>query len=373
MDHYNRCEDFLADAYFRQWVKQPDEKSTRYWQTFLTEHPEKADLVRQATDLVRAMSDAASALADPADDQTRETVWEAIHERIRPSHFAPMGESKVYRLGYWLTAAASILLLLGLGWWLRIRHETNPVALHKPVGAGAGNGLIVQANTTPAPQWIALPDGSSVILQPGGQLTYPKQFRKAQRSVDLTGEAFFEVTKDPARPFLVHANGLLTKVLGTSFTVRAYGHDKAVTVTVRTGRVAVYAQSPKSESHADSPTLDGMVLTPNQRVVYERQEARLIRVKSLVPPAQLLPKGMAVNLTRYVFDARPVSEVFDALEKGYGVRIRYDKSALDNCRLTADLTDATLTEKLLIICKSIEAEYVLQPGEIVVSGPGCRP
>jgi len=372
MDQYNRCEDFLADSGFRKWVKQPDEESTHYWQTFLAEHPEKAELVRQAAELVRELSDAADAFAEPVDSQTSEAAWATIQERLESAPSAAESGFRIHRTWRWLSVAASVLIVLGLGWWVRSSYFGQPTAGRNAMPTAFETSLITQTNTTTQPQWIALPDGSSVILQKGSQLKYSKTFTGTRRSVYLTGEAYFEVTKDPAKPFVVYANGLLTKVLGTSFTVRAYGHDKAVTVTVRTGRVAVFAHSPENESRIDSPKLDGLVLTPNQRIVYEREQSRLIRVKEIVPAARIVPKGMALGTTSFVFEARAVSEVFSELEKGYNIKILYNKDVLASCRLTADLTDATLTEKLMIICKSIEAEYQVQPQGIVISGRGCR-
>jgi transmembrane sensor len=83
-----------------------------------------------------------------------------------------------------------------------------------------------------------LPDSSIVWLNKNSRLTFPEEFDADQRVVYLEGEAFFDVRKNPHQPFIIHAGATTTKVLGTSFDVKAYQGDKEVSVTVITGKVA---------------------------------------------------------------------------------------------------------------------------------------
>ena len=84
---------------------------------------------------------------------------------------------------------------------------------------------------------MILEDGSIIWLKGNSSLTYPEHFVNATREVSLIGEALFEVAKDASHPFVVHSNGMNTKVLGTSFNIRPIGNH--VEVVVFTGKVAV--------------------------------------------------------------------------------------------------------------------------------------
>jgi ferric-dicitrate binding protein FerR (iron transport regulator) len=368
-DQYQTYKDFLADSYFRQWVKQPDEASTLYWETFLAEHPEQSTNVAQAADALRSLSAATEQLVEPVTRAEQDAVWMAIQARIsQPERSVNPFLGRSRSLWGWLSVAASICLIAGIGWWGFRTTATSPASKQQPVAVLSR--FVDEYNDSTKPQLLNLPDGSSVILQPNSRLTYERRFDKAQRTVYLQGEAFFEVAKNRQRPFLVHANELWTKVLGTSFNVRAYANDKDVTVTVRSGRVAVFTQKEAQKRNMNSPSLEGTVLKPNQQIVFARSEDRLISPKRIVPLI-LARKVPAFSPASFVFDATPVSTVFAELEKVYGLQISYDKTALGNCRLTADLSDETLNNKLAVICKSIEATYSLNQNSVLVSGPGC--
>ncbi|MBC3785978.1 FecR family protein [Spirosoma utsteinense] len=371
-----QCEDFVADSYFRQWVKQPDEASSSYWYAFLTAHPEQAEAIWQAAAIVQAVAEATVGLTAPANAAEEATIWQAVSRQIQANEpSTPFSFLSRYRnTGWnWLVAAASILIVLGAGWWVRSRHlpasgnvAPKPVAIQSPISQ------IEQKNTTPKPRLVSLPDGSSVILKQGSQIRYSTQFDAPRRIVHLTGEAYFEVARNPARPFFVYAHGLVTKVLGTSFNVRAYSADTDVVVTVRSGRVAVFTESDETHRQkVESPALEGIVLTQNQQIVFARRAVALIKPSEISPA--IARTVFPLHAASFVFEARPVGEVFDQLADVYGIRILYDKATLGLCRITADLSDESLSEKMLIICKTIEASYKLTNNQLVVSGQGCRP
>lgn len=370
-----QCDDFVADSYFRQWVKQPDKESSDYWQSFLALYPAQAPVIAQAAELVRCLSEATSAAAVPVDAARKTAVWNAIRHQIvaerRENPFLPPNRHRQSNSNG-LAVAASIMIAVGMGWWFVANSlvRTNPT--RQSAVANSALALITKSNTTTYPKLVSLPDGSSMLLQKNSRIRYASPFDKKNRVVYLAGEAYFEVVKDPSRPFFVYANGLVTKVLGTSFNVRAYSADKDVIVTVRSGRVAVFAESDENrQQNVNSPALEGVVLTPNQQLVFVRQSV------SLAKPTQITPSTtqtvFAATPANFIFSATPVSDVFDQLEKAYGIPIVYDKQTLGRCRLTADLTDEPLSEKMLIVCKSIEASYQIGESRITVWGPGCNP
>lgn len=370
-----RCNDFIADSYFRQWVKQPDEESSRYWHNFLALHPQQAPVVAQAAELVRSLSEAASAAVVPVDAAQKAAVWNAIRDQITAEQRElPFLRPKRHHQSNWtwLAAAASVVMAVGIGWWFVANFPVRTNLTRQPTVTSSSGMLITKSNNTTHPKLISLPDGSSMLLQKNSQIRYASSFDERKRVVYLTGEAYFEVAKDASRPFLVYADGLVAKVLGTSFNVRAYSTDKDIIVTVRSGRVAVFAESDENRQRkVNSPNLEGVVLTPNQQIVFIRQQLRMVKPTEITPSAA--QTVFTSTTDSFVFNATLVSDVFGQLEKAYGIPIVYDKETLGRCRLTADLTDEPLSEKMLIVCKSIEASYQIGESRIVISGPGCYP
>jgi hypothetical protein len=265
----------------------------------------------------------------------------------------------------WFRLAASFLLLFALGWLVYERYQTDN--LYDKFVTDNKSKLIEVINNGVNSQIVQLNDGSKVTLNAGSRISYEASFSGNNRIVYLTGEAFFEVVRNPQKPFLVYANELVTKVLGTSFSVKANKFDKQVVVEVKTGKVSVSAQKGFNEK-ADK--FKGLILTPNQKVVYDREVEQL--TKSLVAEPILVLQEKEVQMMDFNFDDTPANDVFEVLENAYGIHIIYDADLLKNCPVTAPLSDQNLYKKLKIICKAIEAEYELIDGQIIIQSKGCK-
>jgi ferric-dicitrate binding protein FerR (iron transport regulator) len=163
----------------------------------------------------------------------------------------------------------------------------------------------------------------------------------------------------------VYANELVTKVLGTSFVVKAYPYQKNVQVLVRTGKVSVYRlETAKSLNITDNKELDGVVISPNQQIVYERQEAEF--KKSIVQ------QPIELQTQSFEFKNEPVSNILKTIQQTYGIVIIYDESILSNCPLTASLSDEPLYGKLDLLCLAIGADYQVIDGQIIINSKGCN-
>lgn len=374
--HY-QVDDLVADSYFRQWVKQPTDASDRFWNDFLTEHPERAEVVHQAVTMVQNLSKATADLTAPVDEAQKAAIWKAVKDRIHTPVQATDPPFVIHASPRrWITwaAAASVAVAMSLGGWFWSTHSSNEVQ-RQPIAARLpANPLIDHRNQTAGPRLISLPDGSSVVLQSGGRIRYRTLFVDSIRQVSLTGEGYFEVAKDAQHPFIVRANELVTKVLGTSFNVRAYADDAQVTVTVRSGRVAVFTTGPNNGNQSRRPAQivpDSVILTRNQQLVFARQQEPSVRRREVTLPTNIA-KGSLLDMATFVYKATPIKEVFRELERVYGITIRYDTNALESCRLTTDLSDEPLLDKMTIICKSVEATYTVKDTHFTVYGHGCR-
>src|SRR5688500_1143556 len=174
------------------------------------------------------------------------------------------------------------------------------------------------ANETDAVRHITLSDSSTVVLFPESVMRVHFDLSASERKVTLTGRAFFDISRDESRPFFVLANDVVTKVLGTSFTVSAYPDEPEITVAVTSGTVSVYAgiEQPNASSQE-------VVLNLNQQAVYNKSHGSVSR--SLVEIPQIVIPEEEVKKMR--FEGVAVSEIFKALEKMYGVDIQFDEKA----------------------------------------------
>ncbi len=260
-----------------------------------------------------------------------------------------------------VAAAAAVVLLLGLGWFgyrQYLPHTTGTIASITTSGPAT---LIDQTNRGTQPMSVALSDGSRITLQPGGRVQYPARFAAGQRIVRLEGVAFFEVQKDPDRPFMVFANGMVTKVLGTSFTIFAKTGKPTAEVVVRTGRVAVFRQTD------DHMSTSNLVLKPNEKATFYRTDNRI--VKALADqPVVLKPEAVR---THFVYNDTPVTDVFRELQEVYGITIAFDQEAFANCTLTANIANQPLNAQLNMICLSIGARHQTQGTQVYIGGHGC--
>ena len=289
----------------------------------------------------------------------RKRVWANISKELKGSTTA-----RIIRMA-WILGTA-VCMFFGYIWFVKLSPVPLPKKNQKSQTVIAHRGIELK-NTTYSDQKITLADGSLVILEPGSSLVYNKDFNQNKRELHLNGEAFFEVTKNPAKPFIVHAGKLIAKVMGTSFTIKNAKDSKNVMVDVLTGKVSVYAEKTRQEKSSVKEQLEVVVLTPNQRVQFLSTENRL--VKSIVEtPNVIITKEELKKLT---FVDSPIALVFEAIEKAYGLEVIYDEKVMQDCIMTTSLDEENLHDKLTIICKLVNASYKIQDAQIIVSSNGC--
>ncbi|OQP61127.1 hypothetical protein A3860_05255 [Niastella vici] len=172
---------------------------------------------------------------------------------------------------------------------------------------------------------LQLPDGSKVWLNAASSITYPTAFTGKERSVILTGEAYFEVAKDKSKPFRVNVNNQSqVEVLGTHFNINSYGDDGKIKTTLLEGSVKVISYEGK------------VVIKPGQQA----------QVSSAPQPGN--KKGIAVNTNvdlemvmawkngSFQFDRTPLSQVLNQLSRWYDVQVVYEHGVPD-IRLSGEM------------------------------------
>jgi transmembrane sensor len=295
---------------------------------------------------------------EPVDAQTKEVIRKRVWKKLSANTIDRLKTKPRHWLSqHWMAMAACVALLIVAGIWLTysFRTQTGTIA-HL-------NGSIEIKNTSHKSQIIKLEDGTVISLKPTGILSYPEHFGDKNRTVYLKGEAFFQVKKNPAKPFIVHTGELVTEVLGTSFTIKSYEGAKDIEVAVTTGRVSVY-----QATENPSVTRKEVILKPNERITYNTQSKELI--PTLVEaPLKVMPPSQPES---FVFNGTPLPDVLARLQSVYGIDIFTESDAMNSCVLNADLNELPMYSQLELICKSINATYEIRGTSIFIKGKGCQ-
>lgn len=197
---------------------------------------------------------------------------------------------------------------------------------------------------------VELSDGTKVFLNSGSKLRFPQTFaNQQQRKVVLDGEGYFEVTKSKEQPFVVEANQLNIKVLGTKFNVDAYADNSSVSVALVEGSVML-------QVNAGGQNNDLMQLSPNQ-------------VATLNQADQSLFKSNVSNLNKYtawingriVFYGDPIQTVVKKLEKWYNVDIVISDKDLEGYKFTGTFINEPLEQVLNILSMTSQMKYSMEP------------
>jgi len=296
----------------------------------------------------------------------QKAVWANIEAIINDANKDDIFTERRFWQTNFFKYAASLLLLVGLAWFWTMREPTNQIRYQDLKAAAEEKNphkeLVNHGQTT---QKIRLEDGTMVYLEKGSRLSFPIHFETKRREVVLSGEAFFEVAENPSKPFYVYANELITKVLGTSFRVSALENSKQVTVKVQTGRVSVFKQN---RIDIADPETKGLLLLPNQQAVFNRINEVLNRSLVEVPA----PIQAQNRLIKRQFEEVQVAEVFEELEKLFGVEIRYNEDTLADCILTTTISNDSLYDQLEVICQTIGGAYKEIDAQIIIESKGCK-
>jgi ferric-dicitrate binding protein FerR (iron transport regulator) len=257
---------------------------------------------------------------------------------------APRGKSIPFGARRWLVRAAAAVALLVAAWFGVMRW------------ADRAPRLVTQQTEAGAKQQHTLPDGTVVWLNGESRLSYPETFNGATRGVTLAGEAFFEVKRDSARPFVVRAGRTLTRVLGTSFNLRAGPGSDHVTVTVVSGKVGF--------APAGRPGKQ-VLLTAGMRGNY------LPAADSVYAGPQRDPNVLAWRSNKLVFRDTPLREMLPVLQKQYGVPVGVADPAILPCLFTSTFENAPLAEVLEAVALALDLQYVYRDGKYLLTGKGC--
>jgi transmembrane sensor len=259
-----------------------------------------------------------------------DNAWKKLHGRIIENDVPVFEDSKksvqLNTRFSWRTPlriAASLLLLAALGVAIAIAINKN----QKVTITTAANEML---------KTVILPDGSKVTMNSNTTLSYMKRFQGNTRNVEFTGEAFFEVTPDKSKPFIIQADEASIKVVGTSFNVDTKGSSSSVEVYVATGIVEVYKPENKNNSVFLHP---GEIGTVSRNIIHSKKSSN--------------ENAIAWKTGRMDFRDIPLSEAVEMLNKMYRVNIICNEPGLVNTKVGGryQYPDEPLDTILTILCQ----------------------
>jgi ferric-dicitrate binding protein FerR (iron transport regulator) len=256
-------------------------------------------------------------------------AWSSVKSQV--------GKRKTFRLTRYWSVAAAIAVLVVVSYTTFFNNGATDAYQH----------IVVDANAT---QDIELSDGTMVCINGGSELKYPLEFAENERKVLLEGEAFFNVQSDSEKPFLIEANGLVVRVIGTSFNIKSYGLVNDAIVTVATGIVEVVAGD------------QTVRLNAGDKALFNRQHNRLI---ALVNDDV---NYRAWRTKQIEFVNTPLIKAFETIEQVYKIDIQIEnKALLENEILDITFDKDELDFVLKTVCETYHLSYVLKEGKYIVS------
>jgi len=271
----------------------------------------------------------------------KKAAWQSIESKLDTQEKGKIVQMKPWRR--LLQIAAISIFVIGAYWlW---NNQANDI--------GTTDFVAIQTNDDENKE-IELPDGTKIWLNENSSIQYAANFQK--RDVSLNGEAFFEVARMEDSPFEISSGGATTRVLGTSFNIRAYPDEAQVELTVKTGKVAF----------SDEKKIETKILTAGEAANYEKGANKVVEKPALEANA------LAWQTKKLAFISTPFSQVENDLERYFGVDIEVKNPDLSNCRFEGGtFKNAKLSEILELLQITMEWKISQDGTTYIIDGEGC--
>ncbi|MCK5470978.1 MAG: FecR domain-containing protein, partial [Cyclobacteriaceae bacterium] len=198
---------------------------------------------------------------------------------------------------------------------------------------------------------IFLPDGSTAWLNAESTITYPERFDTEKRVVTLNGEAFFDVTKDPSKPFIVQTENIDVTVLGTTFNVRNYHNERKTDVALESGEVLVETSGLKEGKY---------ILSPGEGISMNKKSGE-IGLYEVDPKSAYQWKDGVIYFNKANFD-----EVINKLSRWYGVEFIIDNYNGEEWEYSAEFKNDYLNNILQSMSFTKGFKYELDQNKVTI-------
>jgi len=250
------------------------------------------------------------------------------------------GRKDAKRMPEWLRIAAAIILIPALGYFI-----WNRGALDKEIN------LVAQVRG----QQVTLPDNSIITLNKGAEITYPRKFPEGDRTIELSGEAFFEVTRNENKPFIVVLDLSNVEVLGTSFNISANDNNDRIEVVVNTGKVRFSASNGE----------ESVELIKGEKGTFMKNMNMISKVENNDI------NFMAWKTRKIVFNDVDLAIVIQTVNKLYDSQITFSTDVGNNCKVTVSFDNQSIEAILSVLELTLDLEYKKTGDIIEVVKTGC--
>ena len=388
----------IEDPQFLKWIFHTNPKTETYWEVYFLEHPDKKEKILELKKQFSGLKFENETFLSSEKDELSKRVLNRIDQdrkntryRTRFASFLKyaavavvfaviggllvylnMSKESVYQQQY----AGQImqfplrhqgpLLITANGDHVDLKKSNsivdysslgtvvlnNDTVIHTSDEASAMNQLVIPYGNQSR---VVLSDNTVVWLNAGSRLVYPTQFKGKNREVMLFGEAFFEVSKNPEKPFIVKTSDLQIKVLGTKFNVSAYAEDSFIQTVLEEGRVAI------RRNHAAFYERD-LVLAPNQMASYSKTSDKTKVYSVDIDYYTLWTKGLLS------FDKTDYSQVLKKVERFYNVSFHFSDPSLGIIRISGKLDLKQKMDEVLEYLEKVSATkiYKIEDNQFVV-------
>lgn len=275
--------------------------------------------------------------------------YAAIFKQMDEEMLGEVPQPKVRRLiiNRWLQAAA-VLLFAGIGVLLyRANHKipANQVT-YTTISTKYGEKRMCR-----------LADGTDVYLNAGSVLHIPSTYGDHNRQVELTGEGYFVVKHDAAKPFFINTGKIVVTDIGTAFNVKSYANDRRIKVTVESGIVRV----DKQLNGAGKPETYAKALIADQQFIYNKEDGQYTLNR--------LPAGpsTAWHNNQLVFENASFTEIAHTLERWYNVSVTLQNSAMNSHHYTVGFNNEPVGNVLAVLKKLSGINYQINDRNISIN------
>lgn len=236
-------------------------------------------------------------------------------------------KGKTIRMAILSAASVAAVVVAVLGFYL-INNQDSTISFQQV------------ATTTSQVKDVVLSDGTDITLNKSSNIAISSTFETKERLVKLDGEAFFAVTHDSQRPFIININQVQVKVLGTEFNVYSDTLRQMLTVTVKSGKVAV-------------------MVGAKSTIVSKGEYAKVNIISQTIESGENADSNyLAWKTGSLVFNDSPLYQVVETMNKHYGVKMCIDSTVNADCRLNAtfDYKEIDKATELLSMALKVEIE-----------------
>lgn len=296
---------------------------------------------------------------------TEETVASDTNDEIELELNRPLRKRRIALL-------VGVFLLLAAGTIYFLTPKTNSV---QEIGQVISSVATKNGNRTK----IVLPDGTQVWLNAGSNIDYNNStFNKEQREVSLNGEAYFDVTKDETKPFIIHTKKMDIKVVGTTFNVRSYNDEKTAEASLIRGIIEVTLKDRKDQKIILKPNEKISIATEEEKKIVTKKGEQISLKNNSTPIPQIVVKELKPNPTNNIipeiawtqnklyFEDESFEDIAPLLEKWFGKKVMIQNESLKKIRYTGNFENETIETVLAYLKLSRSFNFRIGNDTVVI-------